>query len=570
MPKDVKASSAKKTSKSEAKKPAEVKRVLPQASMSVRSFDFTRSLTWDDIIAEEETRGQRVKDAEEKRKLEEELKKKAAEKKEQKDKPLIVEETDKKKKVPVQQPAVNKKEGAEKPAEEKKSLEKPEEQKKEDMKLSSEDKKEIVQPQENGQSEQLQPEQVQDTDQQVPVEQQKELQPPQQLPQAVPQQLPQTVPQQLPQEVKRPDELQQAVQKPEETKQVQQEAKKPEESKQLQQEKEVEEKVEKKAEEQQEPEKGAGEKKPYSLPPAFLRTARWSSDERLDQKPYLEIAVTSPGTTPGKKLDEKAAEGQTTVALDFTARAPGNELQRAHVNVGFHPAEGVKVNVSEALKKRLDYPGELREDTAELEKATVRRRFPVQTPKLRAAIDVMDKYDTGMPYNFLFNNSNTFAANLAKQAAIPGIKSVFPERELNSGRKRAAPKGVGTEPKHFDKERRALEKQLEKAPPRPGESDADRAARQQEELDRYERSLSRKSDGGTVKTVVAADIAQNLLKLEDKGSTLITDKQLNEPENDVEAEKQKKKQIASVNRLKDFRLTRSFRHCRCPRPSRRT
>ena len=493
MPKETKTSSEKKTSKTDSKRPAEEKRTLPQHSTVVRSYQFTRSLTWEDIVEEEQTRERRVKEAEKarKRREAEEAEKQATKKKEQDDKALIVEETDKKKPKeteehrPIQEPPV-------------------EAQAPEQVQQQAEEQAPV---QVQQQTEEQTPVQVQQqTEEQAPVQQQTEE--------------PKPVEEQKPAEAEKPVEEPKPV---EETK----------------------------------PEEPA--KRPYQLPPAFMRTARWSNDERLDQKPYLEIVVEAPKTAPGKTPDKAA--GQTSVALDFTARAPQNALQRAHVHVGFHPAAGVKTDTKQELLKAADYPGEVRDDTDALAKASVRRRFPVQTAKLKAAIDVMDKYDTGMPYNALYNNSNTFAANLAKQAAIPGVESIFKESQWDIGKPRPAKTSLAQGP---EKERRALAEKLSKEPRRPGESDEERAVRQQEELDRYEHSLSRQSAGGPVKGLAASDIAAKLLQMEDKNSVLITDSQKKAPANEREAAEQLERQLDVVNRLKD--PPRDERFKALPRP----
>lgn len=183
----------------------------------------------------------------------------------------------------------------------------------------------------------------------------------------------------------------------------------------------------------------------YQPPAVFYKHNDWErgekgdEPERIRQKPYLEVVVETPNVGSREAMDANTDPGHTSAVLEFTAKTPSDEYRRARLHVGFHPRAGAGIGgMEEALLHRTDYPGEVQNDSDTLTSASVRRRFPIDKDKVKAALNVMDKYDSGMPYNLIYNNCTTFVANVAKQAAIPGVEGAFQETDWHFGLKAKA------------------------------------------------------------------------------------------------------------------------------------
>ena len=287
----------------------------------------------------------------------------------------------------------------------------------------------------------------------------------------------------------------------------------------------------------------------YHPPMVFLKHVKWdtSGEEEPGQqdeekkarrkraKPYLEVVVETPNVGSREAMDANTDPGHTSAVLEFTAKTPSNEYKRAHLHVGFHPRAGAGIGgMEEALLHRTDYPGEVQDDSGTLSSASVRRRFPINKDKVKDALSVMDKYNSGMPYNLIYNNCTTFVANVAKQAAIPGVEGAFQETDWHFGLKA---KAKLTFLQMFGRTMSAVKN-------KPAEMEAllqkrdfnayDKMRLSEAELQHYVESLNQER-GGSMKFhgYSPSDVAENLLAMQDKDSALI----VNNP-GDVDKDKQ--------------------------------
>lgn len=296
------------------------------------------------------------------------------------------------------------------------------------------------------------------------------------------------------------------------------------------------------------PEKEAPEEV-YHPPMVFLKHVKWdeSGEEESGQqdeekkarrkraKPYLEVVVETPNVGSREAMDANTDPGHTSAVLEFTAKTPSNEYKRAHLHVGFHPRAGAGIGgMEEALLHRTDYPGEVQDDSGTLSSASVRRRFPIDKANVKAALDVMDKYSSGMPYNLIYNNCTTFVANVAKQAKIPGVEGAFQETNWQFGH-RAKMKlgflrrfgGSMAAVKNKPAEMKALLKKRDY-------NAFDQMRLSDTELKRFTDSLQQERGGSMqFRGYSPSDVAENLLAMQDKDSVLI----VNNP-GDVAKEKQ--------------------------------
>lgn len=268
----------------------------------------------------------------------------------------------------------------------------------------------------------------------------------------------------------------------------------------------------------------------YQPPAVFYKKLKWENDagneERIRQKPYLEVVVETPNVGSREAMDANADPGHTSAVLEFTAKLPSDEYRRVHLHLGFHPRAGAGIGgMEEALLHRTDYPGEVQDDSSTLRSASVRRRFPIDKDKVKAALNVMDKYDSGMPYNLIYNNCTTFVANVAKQAAISGVEGAFQETDWHFGRKAKVKLAFL---QMFGRTMGAVKN-------KPAEMEAllkkrdynayDKMRLSKAELKRYQESLQQRRGGSMeFRGYSPSDVAENLLAMQDDRSALIVNK----------------------------------------------
>lgn len=279
----------------------------------------------------------------------------------------------------------------------------------------------------------------------------------------------------------------------------------------------------------------------YQPPAVFYKHNDWErgekgdEPERIRQKPYLEVVVETPNVGSREAMDANTDPGHTSAVLEFTAKTPSDEYRRARLHVGFHPRAGAGIGgMEEALLHRTDYPGEVQNDSDTLTSASVRRRFPIDKDKVKAALNVMDKYDSGMPYNLIYNNCTTFVANVAKQAAIPGVEGAFQETDWHFGLKAKAKlaflqmfgRTMGAVKNKPAEMKALLQKRDFNA--------YDKMRLSGAELQHYLESRQQ-GRGGSMKFhgYSPSDVAENLLAMQDDKSVLI----VNKPESDKDEEK---------------------------------
>lgn len=270
----------------------------------------------------------------------------------------------------------------------------------------------------------------------------------------------------------------------------------------------------------------------YQPPAVFYKHNDWErgekgdEPERIRQKPYLEVVVETPNVGSREAMDANTDPGHTSAVLEFTAKTPSDEYRRARLHVGFHPRAGAGIGgMEEALLHRTDYPGEVQDDSGTLTSASVRRRFPIDKDKVKAALNVMDKYDSGMPYNLIYNNCTTFVANVAKQAAIPGVEGAFQETDWHFGLKAKAKlaflqmfgRTMGAVKNKPAEMKALLQKRDFNA--------FDKMRLSGAELQRYLESRQQ-GRGGSMKFhgYSPSDVAENLLAMQDDKSALIVNK----------------------------------------------
>lgn len=270
----------------------------------------------------------------------------------------------------------------------------------------------------------------------------------------------------------------------------------------------------------------------YQPPAVFYKHNDWErgekgdEPERIRQKPYLEVVVETPNVGSREAMDANTDPGHTSAVLEFTAKTPSDEYRRARLHVGFHPRAGAGIGgMEEALLHRTDYPGEVQNDSDTLTSASVRRRFPIDKDKVKAALNVMDKYDSGMPYNLIYNNCTTFVANVAKQAAIPGVEGAFQETDWHFGLKAKAKlaflqmfgRTMGAVKNKPAEMKALLQKRDFNA--------YDKMRLSGAELQRYQESRQQ-GRGGSMKFhgYSPSDVAENLLAMQDDKSALIVNK----------------------------------------------
>lgn len=151
-------------------------------------------------------------------------------------------------------------------------------------------------------------------------------------------------------------------------------------------------------------------------------------------KPSMEIMVEQPQMNTREAVDENLDPGHSSVKIEFTAKE-GGEYKRKELHVGFHPRAGTGIgNMQEALYQKTDYPGEVQDDSGTADSVDVRRRYILEDgSQIPQILKMMDAYDTGMPYNLIYNNCTTFARNVASVSGADGAAELFQEEQWKFG-----------------------------------------------------------------------------------------------------------------------------------------
>lgn len=151
-------------------------------------------------------------------------------------------------------------------------------------------------------------------------------------------------------------------------------------------------------------------------------------------KPSMEIMVEQPQMNTREAVDKNLDPGHSSVKVEFTAKE-GGVYTRKSLHVGFHPRAGTGIgNMQEALYQKTDYPGEVQDDSGTADSVDVRRRYILEDgSQIPQILKMMDAYDTGMPYNLIYNNCTTFARNVANVSGAAGAVDLFNEEQWKFG-----------------------------------------------------------------------------------------------------------------------------------------